>query len=96
MGCYVLFQGIFLTQGSNPSLLGLLHWQVGSLALVPPGKPNYIYQGDFHGLLAVRTEASEICPVTHLGLPKQRWLTHVLLWPCRYLGDRNKQEKGSF
>ena len=39
VGCYVLFQGIFLTQGSNPSLLGLLHWQVGSLSLVPPGKP---------------------------------------------------------
>ena len=27
------------TQGSNPSLLCLLHWQVGSLPLVPSGKP---------------------------------------------------------
>ena len=26
-------QGIFLTQGSNPHLLYLLHWQVGSLPL---------------------------------------------------------------
>ena len=25
--CHALLQGIFLTQGSNPSLLGLLHWQ---------------------------------------------------------------------
>ena len=36
---HVLFQGIFLTQGSNPCLLHPLHWQVGSLPLTPPGKP---------------------------------------------------------
>ena len=35
-----LFQGIFLTQGFNLPLLGLLHWEVGSLSLVPPGKPQ--------------------------------------------------------
>ena len=34
-------RGIFLTQGSNSSLLRLLHWQVGSLPLGPPGKPKY-------------------------------------------------------
>ena len=37
-GCHALLQGIFLTQGLNPCVLGLLHWQVGSLPLVPPGK----------------------------------------------------------
>ena len=37
-GCYFPLQGIFLTQGSNPSLLSLLHWQVDPLPLVPPGK----------------------------------------------------------
>ena len=31
VGCHSLLQGIFLTQGSNPYLLCLLHWQVGSL-----------------------------------------------------------------
>ena len=31
--------GIFLTQGSNPSLLCLLHWQVGSLLLRHLGNP---------------------------------------------------------
>ena len=31
--------GIFLTQEWNPCLLCLLHWQAGSLPLVPPGKP---------------------------------------------------------
>ena len=29
-GCHFLLQGIFLTQGSNPRLLHLLHWQRGS------------------------------------------------------------------
>ena len=38
-----LLQGIFLTQGLNP---GLLHWQEGSLPLVPPGKPLYTLQLD--------------------------------------------------
>ena len=37
VGCIALLQGIFPTQGSNPHLLHLLHWQVGSVALVPPG-----------------------------------------------------------
>ena len=39
VGCHALLQGIFPTQGLNPHLLCLLHWQVGSLPLVPPGKP---------------------------------------------------------
>ena len=33
VGCHFLLQGIFPTQGLNPHLLRLLHWQVGSLAL---------------------------------------------------------------
>ena len=33
-----LLQGIFQTQGSNPHLLYLLHWQTGSLSRVLPGK----------------------------------------------------------
>ena len=39
VGCHALLQEIFLIQGLNPSLLHLLNWQVGSLLLVPPGKP---------------------------------------------------------
>ena len=38
--CHALLQGVFLTQGSNPPILCLLHWQAGSLPLVPSGKPN--------------------------------------------------------
>ena len=38
VGRHALLQGIFLIQESNLSLLCLLHWQVCSLPLVPPGK----------------------------------------------------------
>ena len=33
VGSHFLLQGIFLTQGSNPHLWGLLHWQVDSSPL---------------------------------------------------------------
>ena len=39
-GCHALLQGIFLTQGSNPLRLSLLHWQANSLLLALPGKPK--------------------------------------------------------
>ena len=39
--CHVLLQRIFLTPGSNLHLLHLLHWQVVSLQIMPPGKPTY-------------------------------------------------------
>ena len=40
VGYHALLQGIIPTQGSNPDLLRLLHWQAGSLPLVLPGKPS--------------------------------------------------------
>ena len=40
VGCHALLQGIFPIQGSNLCLLCLLHCQVGSLPLAPPGKPH--------------------------------------------------------
>ena len=33
VGCHFLLQGIFLTQGSNPRLLRVWHWQADSLPL---------------------------------------------------------------
>ena len=42
VSCHALFWGIFPTQGSNRHLLCLLHWQLGSLSLEPPGKPLFI------------------------------------------------------
>ena len=38
MGCYALLQGIFPTPGTEPISLMSLHWQAGSLPLLPPGK----------------------------------------------------------
>ena len=43
VGYHALLQGTFLTQGLNSHLLHLLHWQVGSLPLQPPGKPEVTY-----------------------------------------------------
>ena len=39
VGCHALLQGIFATRELNPHLLCLLHCQVDSLPLKPPGKP---------------------------------------------------------
>ena len=47
VGCHFPFQGIFPTQGSN---LHLLHWQVDSIPLVPPGKPidHFTFKKNIH------------------------------------------------
>ena len=47
VGYHTLLQGTFLTQGLNPCLLWLLHWQAGSLPLVPSGKPFIIHLSSF-------------------------------------------------
>ena len=39
VGCHFLLQRIFLTHGSNPLLLWLLHWQADSLPLSHLGSP---------------------------------------------------------
>ena len=39
VGFHALFQGIFPTQGSNPHVLWLLHWQADSLPLSHLGSP---------------------------------------------------------
>ena len=40
VGCHTLLPRIFSTRGLNPRLSCLLHWQAGSLPLVPPGEPS--------------------------------------------------------
>ena len=40
VGCHFLLQEIFPTQGSNPHLLCLLHWQADSFSPAPPVKPQ--------------------------------------------------------
>ena len=54
VGCHALLQGIFLTQGLNPRLLSLLHWQAGSLPLASPGEPPCLmYLAFYFSVLSV-------------------------------------------
>ena len=52
VGWHALLQGIFPTQGSNSHLLCLLHWQMGSLAVVQLGKSPHIPWKWTHQLLS--------------------------------------------
>ena len=45
VGCRCLLQGIFPTQGSNPTLLHLLHWQADSLPWSHLGNPTEFMRG---------------------------------------------------
>ena len=47
VGCHAFLQGIFPTQGWNSCLLYHLHWQAGSLPLVPPGMPTVCHVGSY-------------------------------------------------
>ena len=66
-GCHFLLQGIFPTQGSNPSLLSLLHWQANSLPLSPLGSPIEP---------SVRATIKEATAITLL---KEEWILHFLI-----------------
>ena len=50
MGCHTFLWGIFPTQGLNMCLLCPLHWQGGSLPLMPHGKPSTYYEYTFNSL----------------------------------------------
>ena len=46
MSCHSFLQGVFPTQGLNPGLLCLLHWQTDSLPLSHLGNPTMeLYSG---------------------------------------------------
>ena len=68
--CHFLLQGILLTQGSNPSLLSLLRWQVDSLPLEPPY--GYSLISDQYCIIHSQQAAPDNSPV---------WLTEQ----CGYL-----------
>ena len=56
VGCSFLFQKIFPIQGSNPCPLRLLHRQVDSLPLAPPGQPiSPVLSLKFHQMLFLDT-----------------------------------------
>ena len=70
--CHFLLQGIFLTQGSNPHLLCLLHWQVDSLQLAPMGIPFVL---ELYVLVR-----------RHAALPPHTWQARKgpYVWPWHY------------
>ena len=53
VGCHVLLQAIFLTQGSNPHLLCLLHWSEASLPQELPVKSYYLITKGLSGVLSL-------------------------------------------
>ena len=59
VSCHFLLQAIFLTQGSNPSLLSLLYWQADTLLLCHLGRPLRIQKG----LVSVQfSSVAQSCP----------------------------------
>ena len=72
VGCHALLQGVFPTLGWNLHLLRLLHWQVGSLQLVPP---RYILGGE-NKATASRTRAVKS------NSPIQRGHSALKSWSC--------------
>ena len=60
--CHAPFRGIFLTQGLNFHLLSLLHWQLASLPLAPPGKHLYIFMGLYFRLTIFLLKQGHLLP----------------------------------
>ena len=81
--CHALLQGVFLTQGLDPRLLCLLHWQVNSLPLVPLGKPQIHY-------IFISFDAEIIVMGATLIVYRSFWCFSVILWAFLYfLVQRN-------
>ena len=86
MGCHSLLQGIFPTQGSNPGLLHLLHWQADSFSLATPGKPQHIVGSDPLTIsaflpqhLSVTYHFSSGIPITcMLGYLRSSWVAQLI------------------
>ena len=86
VGCHVLLQRIFPTQGLNPCLLRLLHWQAGSLPLVLPGKPfqmDEFYQRGYTKRCSDRMKGIEE------AWRQMAWHMGVTLAPSRHLGNQS-------
>ena len=73
MGCHFLLQGIFYTQGLNPCLLHLLHWQA-------PGSPGIVYKEPHISVYILLTYHS-VCLAFYPGNPLQAISVLLLLAP---------------
>ena len=70
----ILQTRIFPTHGSNPRYLYLLHWQTGSLPLVPPGKPPYLPSVQFSSVAQSCPTLCDSMDCSTPGLPVHHWL----------------------
>ena len=64
VGCHALLQGIFPTQGLNLHLLCVLHWQVGLLPLMSPGKLLLIVR-----FSSVAQSCPTLCNLVNCSMP---------------------------
>ena len=78
---------IFLTQGLNPCLLCLLHWQAGSLPLAPPGKPTGAIQIGKWSLVGWFSTCNSYSQPQHLGLTFLGLRSYSLVSPVLSLPD---------
>ena len=90
-GCHFLLQGIFPTQGSNPSLLCLLYWQADSLPLSNLESPFLNWTRPKYLLLYPRVPF--LLPSLLLSLyQKWRWINTLV--PFLKLSDISFNEEG--
>ena len=94
----MLLQRIFPTQGSNLSLLGLLHWQVDSSPPAPPGKPTCIYY--MFPICCEKKKKTRFLEEWNLGIVAQTWekiqpgwwvgmrVSQLSPWPHTWTGRR--------
>ena len=74
VGCHALLQGIFLTKGSNPYLLGLLHWLLDSM---PPAMSKIVYKSyEINQLFFQAWETGHIHPMYY----KYCKHTYIIQW----------------
>ena len=90
VGCHLLLQGIFLTQGLKPRLLHLLHWQADSLPLSHWEAPSIMAGNPKRNFKARKVDVTEssdnscflspTLPTTSLPFIKDTYLTLHNMW----------------
>ena len=102
VGCHFLLQGIFPTQGLNPQLLRLLHWQVDSL---PPHHLGIMLGGNQISLITPTKSLSKTmspsstptgltCPHCHSSMYKEiikQWIKNSKSWKLQQNSRKTTQ-----
>ena len=102
VGRHAFLRRIFAIQGSNPRPLCLLHWQVDSLPLAPPGGEGNgtplqssclqnpmdggAWWAAFHGVAKSRTRLSDFTFTFHFNALEKEMATHSSVLAWRIPG----------